>query len=252
MGSRRSKGWVLSVFPVLVLVFGGFGEAQPGSRVPVLVELFTSEGCNSCPPADQLLAELLQEQPIEGIYVVPLSEHVTYWDHQGWKDPFGTQQFTTRQQQYGLRFNLDSIYTPQLVIDGASEYVGSDRRSIERAIRSAGKQAKPALNVSGTESNGTLTVVTSGPALAAEDDAELWVALTEDRLVVDVKRGENANKTLQHSGVVRVLRSAGDAKRAIAITIAVDPAWRRDQLRIVGFVQSRKNKKILGAGFSNF
>lgn len=247
-----SKGWVLAVFPILITLFAGFGEAQPGPRVPVLVELFTSEGCNSCPPADTLLEELLQEQPIEGVYVIPLSEHVTYWDHQGWKDPFGAQQFTARQQQYGLRFNIDSIYTPQLVIDGTSEYVGSDRRSIERALRSAGRQVKPALKVSGTEASGTLTVVASGPALSAEDDAELWVALTEDRLAVDVKRGENANKILKHSGVVRVLRSAGDAKRATAVTITVDPAWRRDHLRLVGFVQSRKNRKILGAGFSNF
>lgn len=252
MGSRGSKGWVLAVFPVLITLFGGFGEAQPRPRVPVLVELFTSEGCNSCPPADTLLEELLQEQPIDGVYVVPLSEHVTYWDHQGWKDPFGAQQFTARQQQYGQRFNLDSIYTPQLVIDGTNEYVGSDRPSIERALRSAGRQVKPALTVSGTEANGTLTVVASGPAVTAEDDAELWVALTEDRLVIDVKRGENANKTLKHSGVVRVLRSAGDAKRATVVTITVDPAWRRDHLRIVGFVQSRKNRKILGAGFSNF
>ena len=134
MSSRRSEGWVLPVFPVLVLVFAGFGEAQPGPRVPVLVELFTSEGCNSCPPADRLLEELLQEQPIDGVQVVALSEHVTYWDHQGWKDPFGAQQFTARQQQYGLRFNIESIYTPQLVIDGSRELVGSDKRAIERAL----------------------------------------------------------------------------------------------------------------------
>jgi len=251
MGSKGSRGWVLAGFPVLVLAFGGFGEAQTGTRVPVLAELFTSEGCNSCPPADRLLEEFLQEQPIEGVYVVPLSEHVTYWDHQGWKDPFGAQQFTARQQQYGLRFNLDSIYTPQLVIDGTSEYVGSDRRSIERALRGAGKQVKPALSVNGTESNGTITVVASGPALVAEDDAELWVVLTEDGIVVDVKRGENANKTLTHSGVVRMLRSAGDATHAAPLSVTLDPSWRRDRLRIVGFVQSRKNRKILGVGFTD-
>ena len=125
MRSRRSKGFVLSVLPVLLLIFAGFGESQPQSRVPVLAELFTSEGCNSCPPADDLLAIFLDEQPVDGVYVVPLSEHVTYWDHQGWKDPFGSPQFTTRQQQYGLRFNLDSIYTPPLVIDGTREFVGS-------------------------------------------------------------------------------------------------------------------------------
>lgn len=251
MGSRGSKGWVLAVFPVLVTLFAGFGEAQPGPRVPVLVELFTSEGCNSCPPADALLEELLQEQPIDGVYVVPLSEHVTYWDHQGWKDPFGAQQFTARQQQYGQRFNLDSIYTPQIVIDGTNEYVGSDRGSIERALKGAARQVKAALALSVTESNGTLTVAASGPGLATEDDAELWVAITEDGLVVDVKRGENANKKLKHSGVVRILRSAGDAKRATPVSVTLDPAWRRDHLRVTGFVQSRKNRKILTVAFKN-
>ena len=251
MGSRRSKGWVLPVLPVLVLVAGGFGEAQTGTRVPVLVELFTSEGCNSCPPADTLLTELLQEQPIDGVEVVALSEHVTYWDHQGWKDPFAAQQFTARQQQYGLRFNLDSVYTPQLVVDGASEFVGSDRRSIERALRSAAKQVKPALMLNVTASNDTLTLAASGPGLAVEEDAELWLAITEDGLAVDVKRGENANKTLKHSGVVRLLRSAGDAKRAAPLSVALDPAWRRDRLRVAGFVQSRKNRRILSVAFRN-
>jgi hypothetical protein len=251
MGSSRSKGLVLAGLPVLVAIFAGFGEPQPRPRVPVLVELFTSEGCNSCPPADNLLDLFLQEQPIEGVSVVPLSEHVTYWDHQGWKDPFGAQQFTIRQQQYGLRFNLDSIYTPQLVINGASEFVGSDRRALERALRSAAKQVTASLALSVTESNGTLTVAASGPGLAAEDDAELWLAITEDGLVVDVKRGENANKTLKHSGVVRLLRSAGDARRATPVSITLDPSWRRDRLRVAGFVQSRKNRKILSVSFTN-
>jgi len=251
MSSKAARGVVLAVLPVLVALFAGFGGAQTGTRVPVLAELFTSEGCNSCPPADHLLEELLQEQPIDGVQVVVLSEHVTYWDHQGWKDPFGAQQFTARQQQYGLRFNLDSIYTPQLVIDGATEFVGSDRRSIERALRSAARQVKPALALSATESNGTLTMAASGPGLAAEDDAELWLAVTEDGLAVDVKRGENANKTLKHSGVVRFLRSGGDAKSAKPVTVTLDPAWRRDHLRVVGFVQSRKNKKVLSVAFTN-
>jgi hypothetical protein len=250
MCSRGSRGLVLAGLPVLIALFAGFGEGQTGARVPVLAELFTSEGCNSCPPADNLLA-MLQEQPIEGVYVVPLSEHVTYWDHQGWKDPFGAQQFTARQQQYGLRFNLDSSYTPQLVIDGASEFVGSDRRSIERALRTAAKEVKPTLRLSVTASNDTLTIAASGPGLTAEDDAELWLAITEDGLVVDVKRGENANKTLTHSGVVRLLRSAGDAKRATRVSVTMDPAWRRDRLRVAAFVQSHKNMKILSVASAN-
>ena len=198
---------------VVTLVAMSLGAAQPQPRIPVLAELFTSEGCNSCPPADELLEYLLQEQPIDGVYVVPLSEHVTYWDHQGWKDPFSSQQFTTRQQQYGLRFNLDSIYTPQLVIDGDREFVGSDRRSIERALREAAKKPKPELKVNLTSAGTSLTIATSGAGLSVDPDAELWLAVTEDRLRVDVKRGENANRTMKHSGVVRVLRSAGGVSK---------------------------------------
>ena len=250
MRSRRSKGFVLSGLPVLLLSFAGFGESQPQSRVPVLAELFTSEGCNSCPPADRLLEMLLEEQPLEGIYVVPLSEHVTYWDHQGWKDPFGSPQFTARQQQYGLRFNLDSVYTPQLVIDGTREFVGSDKQSIERALSGATKAPKPALTVAATERDSMIEVSASGPGLKVESDAEVWFAITEDHMSIDVKRGENADKTLKHSGVVRVLRSAGNADRAAPIEIKLLPDWRHDNLRVVSFVQSRKSHKVLSVGFT--
>ena len=250
MRSRRSKGFVLSGLPVLLLIFAGFGESQPQSRVPILVELFTSEGCNSCPPADRLLEMLLEEQPLEGIYVVPLSEHVTYWDHQGWKDPFGSPQFTTRQQQYGLRFNLDSVYTPQMVIDGTREFVGSDKQSIERALRGEAKGTKPALTVTAIETDSVITVSASGPGLKVESDAEVWFAITEDHLSIDVKRGENANKTLKHSGVVRVLRSAGNADRAAPIEIKLLSDWRHANLRVVSFVQSRKSRKVLSVAFT--
>ena len=227
-------------------------HAQAKVRVPVLAELFTSEGCNSCPPADALLATLLAEQPIDGVFVVPLSEHVTYWDHQGWKDPFGSQQFTVRQQQYGQRFNLDSIYTPQLVIDGREEYVGSDRRAIEKALRNAAKLTKPELKIVATNGGSSVTVSASGPGLVAESGAELWFVVAEDHLVVDVKRGENANKSLAHSGVVRVLKSAGDAAKAGSITMAIEPSWKKDNLHVVGFVQSKKDRRILAVASSRF
>ena len=113
----------------------------------MLAELFTSEGCNSCPPADAALELLQHQQPIDGVYVIALSEHVTYWDHQGWKDPFGSAQFTSRQRAVGRQFNLDSIFTPQLVIDGVSQVIGSDKGAIEKALRDAAKKPKPALHV---------------------------------------------------------------------------------------------------------
>jgi hypothetical protein len=236
----------------LMLTASGLGSAQTRTAAQpaaVLAELFTSEGCNSCPPADALLEILLHQQPIEGVYVIAMSEHVTYWDHQGWKDPFGSQQFTARQQQYGRRFNLDSIFTPQLVIDGMHQVVGSDKRAIEEALLEAIKTPKPALNVEVTSGDAVVNASASGPGLAGDKDAELWFALTEDHLVVDVKRGENANKTMKHSGVVRVLQSAGSVEvSSKRVSFELSPEWKRENLRVVAFVQSKSNRRIFSTG----
>ena len=235
---------------IVLLSASGLSRAQSPDRVPVIAELFTSEGCSSCPPADDLLQMWLQEQPIKGVYIVPLSEHVTYWDHQGWKDPFSAQQFTARQQQYGQRFNLDSIYTPQLIVDGTREFVGSDKRAIERALTDAAKTPKPALQVAVTTADGSLKITASGAGLTAETNAELIFAVTEDHLVIDVPRGENAKRTLKHSGVVRWLSSGGETRSATA-TVKIAPDWHRENLRVVAFVQSRKTRRVISAAFAD-
>lgn len=246
----RSRALGLSL--VVLLSASGLTRAQSmADRVPVIAELFTSEGCSSCPPADGLLETLLQEQPIKGVYVIPLSEHVTYWDHQGWKDPFSAQQYTVRQQQYGLRFNIESIYTPQLVIDGARELVGSDKRAIERALADLAKTPKPVLTVTATVADGSLNMAAAGPGLTAEKDADLVFAVTEDHLVIDVPRGENAKRTLKHSGVVRWLKSAGTVGSSPATaTVKLASDWHRENLRVVAFVQSRKDRRVISAGFA--
>ena len=237
---------------VALVIGGGFAPSQrhvADGDVAVLAELFTSEGCNSCPPADAALEILMHQQPVEGVYVIALSEHVTYWDHQGWKDPFGSTQFTSRQQQYGRRFNLDSIFTPQLVIDGTSQVIGSDKRAIEQALGNAAKTPKPALQVTAEYGDAIVNASAAGPGLAAEKDAELWFAVTEDHLVVDVKRGENANKTMKHSGVVRILQSAGAVETTSKrVSLRVSPAWKRENLRVVAFVQSKKTGRIISVG----
>jgi len=246
----RSRALGLSL--IALLSASGLTRAQStADRVPVIAELFTSEGCSSCPPADGLLEMLLQEQPIKGVYVIPLSEHVTYWDHQGWKDPFSAQQYTVRQQQYGLRFNIESIYTPQLVVDGARELVGSDKRAIERALADQAKTPKPVLTVTATVADGSLNMAAAGPGLTAEKDADLVFAVTEDHLVIDVPRGENAKRTLKHSGVVRWLKSAGAVGSSPATaTVKLAQEWHRENLRIVAFVQSRKDRRVVAAAFT--
>jgi len=246
----RSRALGLSL--IALLSASGLTRAQStADRVPVIAELFTSEGCSSCPPADGLLEMLLQEQPIKGVYVIPLSEHVTYWDHQGWKDPFSAQQYTVRQQQYGLRFNIESIYTPQLVVDGARELVGSDKRAIERALADQAKTPKPVLTVTATVADGSLNMAAAGPGLTAEKDADLVFAVTEDHLVIDVPRGENAKRTLKHSGVVRWLKSAGAVGSSPATaTVKRAQEWHRENLRVVAFVQSRKDRRVVAAALT--
>lgn len=221
--------------------------AQAGSgRVPVLAELFTSEGCSSCPPADRILELLGREPPIDGVEVIIMSEHVTYWDHQGWRDPFGSSTFTARQQMYGALFKLESVFTPQLVIDGAAQIVGTDVAGLKLALANAAAKPKPQLTVAlRTDGSGRVLATASGPGMSAAG-AELVWAVTEDDLVVEVKRGENARRTLRHAGVVRWLRASkiGESGGA-TITIPLRAEWKRDHLRVVAFVQSVSSRQVL-------
>lgn len=222
-------------------------------RVPVLAELFTSEGCNSCPPADQLVELLGKEQPLRGVYVVAMSEHVTYWDHQGWKDPFGNLRYTNRQNMYGLKLDVPSVFTPQVVIDGVSQVVGSDKPALERGLIEAARSPKPVLTVAIALTDKGVTGSASGPGLeaGAADGAELLWAVTEDNLAVDVKRGENAKRTLRHSGVVRALvaRKIEPGQAVTSPIIPLKPDWNREHLRLIAFVQSTKTKRVLSIGW---
>src|SRR5262245_55537745 len=117
-------------------------RAKSGERVPVIVELFTSEGCSSCPPADEALRRLASTQPVPGVEIVAMSEHVDYWNSLGWTDPFSSAQFSQRQDEYAKAFGLDGIYTPQMVVDGREEFVGNDVGKAGRAIAGAAAAAK--------------------------------------------------------------------------------------------------------------
>ena len=124
-------------------------------RVPVLLELFTSEGCSSCPPADQLLQDWDQKQPIAGADLIVLSEHVDYWNRLGWKDSFSSAQFSGRQHDYTEKYRLDGVYTPQLVVDGRFGLVGSDSRAAMDAVRKALREQKIPISISKAARNGS-------------------------------------------------------------------------------------------------
>ena len=235
--------------------------SEPGAtsaRVPVVLELFTSEGCSSCPPADALLAKLEREQPVAGAEVVALEEHVDYWDHQGWVDPYSSMQWTERQEAYASGFGTHSVYTPELVVDGRSEFVGSHEGYAYRAISSAATQPRTEVSVSLVKSekhDHENAKVLVGKLQGAQegDTAEVWLAITETELHSSVTGGENAGRDLHHAGVARWLRKAGvtDRNATPSFTgesdVKLDSNWKRANLRVIAFVQEKRSRHILGA-----
>jgi hypothetical protein len=225
------------------------------SRTPVLVELFTSEGCSSCPPADEILARLVGEQPIPGAEIIALGFHVDYWNELGWVDRFSSRAYTTRQNEYAAVWKTDQIYTPQMVVDGLTQFTGNDPRAAAAAITAAVSQPKAQVSLAADapgDGNGRTSLrIEVKPFEAAKAKADVWLAVTEDGLVSDVKRGENAKRQLSHVAVVRSFErvASADPRQGIAATktIALDRAWRRDALKAVVIVQDGRSRRILGA-----
>jgi hypothetical protein len=229
----------------LTFVLGvAFGPAQappaPGA-VPIVLELFTSEGCSSCPPADALLRRLANEQSVSGVQIIPLEMHVTYWDRLGWKDPASLDAATARQQDYSRVFGADRVYTPQAVVDGADEVVGSDESAIRRAIAKAVRRPHKTIEVTaalmpdGVHATTTLHDVHDD---MGQERLRVVLVITEDGVTSVVTRGENGGRTLRHDAVVRRVVLDGQALGAIP------PEWRRDRLRLTAFAQGERTRRI--------
>jgi hypothetical protein len=216
-------------------------------RVAVIAELFSSEGCSSCPPADEVLARLDATQPVDGVAIVALELHVDYWNRLGWTDPFSSASFSARQYFYANSLGRDGVYTPQLVIDGRRELNGADARGAVAAIAEAARRPHARIALSAASRDSVRVVVEELPADARAP--ELWLAIVESGLSTDVPRGENGGRTLRHAPVVRALRRVGEvtagASRTLPLSLA--GAWRRDSLRAVVFVQEPASAHILGA-----
>ncbi len=219
---------------------------QPPSPA-VLVELFTSEGCSSCPPADRLLAALDRQQPVPGTTIVVLSEHVDYWDHEGWRDPFSSYKWTERQNDYGRQFGLDSVYTPQMVIDGSTQASGSDGRAVLSAIQRSAKQPHIEIAISSIQrsGDGVHLEFTAGAA----KDVTVYAVLADDSDRSSVARGENAGRTLDHVAVARSLVRVTDLQptpldKTTILALPRDDA--NQHLRVVLFARENKNGHIVG------
>jgi hypothetical protein len=202
-------------------------------KMPVLVELFTSEGCSSCPPADRHLQQLDSE-------VIVLSEHVDYWDQLGWKDRFSSPEFTQRQEVYAKEFGLDGPYTPQMVVDGAVQFTGGDIRRAAAEIDKAADRPKAVIVLS-RNGRGLNVDVDEAPK-----EADVWLALADNIAMTTVERGENKGRNLTHVAVVRSLRKIGSVKRHGTFSRVVDfPSGAAGQ-RIVVFLQEAGQARVVG------
>jgi hypothetical protein len=242
--------FALLVFTLAVGLHAFGGDVAASTTNPVLVELFTSEGCSSCPPADRLLIQLEQQPVLNGAELFLLGEHVDYWNELGWKDRFSSHSFSQRQSEYASHFNLGSVYTPQMVIDGEAQLVGNDKDAVGRAIASAALRPKPAHVALTWIANDRVNVKVEN----AGNAGRVLLAVTEDGLMTNVGAGENGGRVLRHAAVVRVFREIGSTRSGAfqgSVPITLDPAWNRDKTRVLVFVQDPKTLAVMGAAAIN-
>ncbi len=231
-------------------------QAQTGADVPaqkvVLVELFTSEGCSSCPPADALLRQVNGTRTTADQLVVGISEHVTYWNGLGWSDPFSSPAYTDRQNAYSERFHLEGVYTPQMVINGAEQIVGSDQAALVRAVQAEqAPHPRVSLRILSLHVEGnTLAVNFSISGDVPAQGADLMAVVADDSDRSNVLRGENSGQNLEHVAVARSfsrvarLRSAGERTVQVQIPDTFQAAQRH---HLILFAQTPGNGRVLGA-----
>jgi hypothetical protein len=247
---------MVAVLPAVWI--GAFGAqelilaARP-EPTPVLVELFTSEGCSDCPPADALLAKL-DVQSVPGVQAIVLSEHVDYWNHIGWTDPYSSHSYSQRQSAYDNHFGLSSVYTPQMVVDGTEQFVGSDVSRARAALERAEAGVKIPVTLShlrfenGTELQAT---VEAGPLPESSHRAGVFVVVALNRAESAVAGGENSGRHLTHVAVVRDLLKVGDLKPGASfskeVSVKVASGVGPGNVRLIAFVQEPGPGRVLGA-----
>ncbi len=229
-------------------------QQSTAASTTVLVELFTSEGCSTCPPADELLAALERVQPVEGVQIIALSEHVDYWNRLGWKDPFSSAELSQRQVDYMKALGTKDYYTPQMIVDGRVEFIGSRHTVALEEIAKAARLPKANVKIAAktaTPKAITLTVqVDQVPEVSRDDTAEVMLVITEDGLLSKPSRGENSGRDLPHSAVTRKLIKIGNVSKGAfdgEAKVNLDDKWKRENLKAIIFVQERASRRVLGA-----
>jgi hypothetical protein len=227
-------------------------QAIQTNRTPVLVELFTSEGCSTCPPADTLLAKLEQVQPVDGAEIIVLGEHVDYWDGQGWHDRFSSHQFTERQNEYCGRLHVDNSYTPQMIVDGTDQFVGHDAIHAINAIQHAAQTPKIKLILSQPVVDAQkVSASVSSPAPTGTKKADLYAALVDPKDTTEVHGGENGGHRLHHVAVVRSLQRVGKLKDLsagpVSFSLNAPADAKPGEMRVVVFAQENGQGAVLGS-----
>jgi hypothetical protein len=249
---RRSHITIAALSSILILSPASAPtQTSKPNRTPILVELFTSEGCSSCPPADALLAKLDRDQPIPNADIIILGEHVDYWDNLGWHDRFSSHQFTDRQSQYASRLHAEDVYTPQMIVDGTDQFVGNDAPHALHAVQHATQTSKLNLSLSHPTVDGhhvSASISTATPLSQLQGD--LYAALVDPTDSTDVRRGENSGHRLQHAGVVRTMQRIGTLKDLSSspykFSLVAPPDASPSTMRVVVFAQSASQGPVLG------
>ncbi|HWY67086.1 MAG TPA: DUF1223 domain-containing protein [Terriglobales bacterium] len=218
----------------------------------ILVELFTSEGCSSCPPADELLRKLDAQRTIANSQIVVLGEHVDYWDRTGWRDRFSSRDYTDRQQEYAVRLGVPEPYTPQMVVDGKQEFVGNNPGSLEAALRTAANAPKTSLSILAADIDGNNLLLKLKTTSLPPDHkrGDLYVAVADNSDETQVHGGENSGRALRHVAVLRSLQKVakvGPEGLTKDVTLRLPKDVEKNNLRVVAFVQESGNGRVLGS-----
>jgi hypothetical protein len=261
MVSRKPPSVTRLLFVVLALMIFTTTSAEAasctvesGAHRVVLLELYTSEGCDSCPPADRWVSSL-PARGLDSARVVALGFHVDYWNYLGWADPFAKSDYSARQRAASQRHHTTVVYTPQLLLNGADYRRGIIRDDFADRVNAV-NQIRPDARISLELTTGPAAEVSvqgtaAVPEAARREGAQAYLALYENNLVTAVAAGENRGKQLRHDAVVRALAgpfpvdARGEA--AFAHHFTLDPAWKRTDLRVASFVQNRNTGDVLQA-----
>lgn len=246
------------IFVLIVMI--GFltaatSRAADNTSTPILVELFTSEGCSSCPRADAWLQRMDSAQPLPSAHLIVLSEHVDYWNHDGWKDPYSSASITERQSNYISALKLKTPYTPQVIVDGASEINLTDDQQMERTFQQAGAATKIPIRIT------SASVDPANPSAvhahieteqnSTDHDADIYEAIALDHAESQVLRGENSGKHLTHVSVLESMTKIGKLEKLKSFSKDVDiklkPETDPKNIRLIVFAQESGPGKVLGA-----